>query len=397
MAELATRAREGGLALVGPSWPFRGGIARTTTELAAELDRRGTLAAFLTPRRQYPRWLYPGGDDRDPAACPRLGAAQPCFAVLEPWTWIRLLRRVRAAVPAALVLPYWTWAWAPLHLALLRRANVPAVAVVHNAADHDASWPQRRSARAVLRRCHGYLCHAGEVAEAVRRAFPGRPVSVHPLPAIAGARADRDAARRQLGVPEGATAVLCFGLIRPYKGVEVLLEAVGLLPLGSPLVVLLAGEPWGEVGATITQRLGDPGVAGRVRAHLRWVAEEEVAWWAAAADAAVLPYRRATGSAVAALMLGYGLPLVASRVGGLQEVVEDGRNGLLVPPGDAPALASALQRLVDGTLLARLAEGARASAAHRSWASYAVALEELASEALTPVAGREGATTLPAR
>lgn len=383
------------LALVGPSWPFRGGIARTTTELAAELERRGSLAAFLTPRRQYPAWLYPGGGDRDPAACPRLGVAQPCFAVLEPWTWARAGRRLRAAAPAALVLPYWTWAWAPLHLALLASTRVPAVAIVHNPADHDASPWQRQAGQAVLRRCRGFLCHASEVMEAVKNAFPGRPVAVHPLPAMTGGCADRQAARRQLGVPEGTVAVLCFGLIRPYKGIDVLLEALTQLSTGAPLLLLLAGEPWGGARAELERRLAEPVLAGRVRAHLRWVPEEEVQWWAAAADAAVLPYRRATGSAVAALMLGYGLPLVASRVGGLPDVVENEVNGFLVPPGDVAALADALQRLTDPMVRERLARGARASAARWSWGSYAERLEALVAHVLSEGTGAAGATTPP--
>ena len=383
------------VAFVGPSWPFRGGIARTTTDLAAALDERGILAAFLTPQRQYPRFLYPGGGDRDPAACARLGVAQRCFAVFEPWTWGQLLRRLHAAAPEALLIPYWTWAWAPLLVTLQRRAGVPAVAVVHNAADHDAGVAQRRAARAVLRRCHGYLCHAGEVATTLARQYPGRPLFVHPLPATAAPLQDRAAARRQLGVGDDVTAVLFFGLIRPYKGVEVLLDAVQLLPEKAPLAVLLAGEPWGEARAALAERLRVPAVARRVRAHLGWVAEEEVAWWAAAADAAVLPYRRATGSAVAALMLGYGLPLVASRVGGLADVVEDGGNGLLVPPDDPPALAAALQHLLDGAVRARLAAGARASAARWSWASYAAALENVVRAALTRAAERGAATTPP--
>ncbi len=385
------------LALVGPSWPFRGGIARTTTELAAELERRGTLAAFLTPRRQYPGWLYPGGGDRDPAACPRLGVAHRCFAVLEPWTWRGLRRRLQAASPTALILPYWTWAWAPLHVYLLRRCGYPAVAVVHNPADHDSSPWQRRVAGAVLRRCRGFLCHAQEVADAVREAYPGRPVTVHPLPAMAGGHADRDVARRQLGVPDGTVAVLCFGLIRPYKGIDVLLEAVAQLPGDPPLVVLLAGEPWGGERAVLERRLAAPPLASRVRAHLAWVAEEEVGWWAAAADAAVLPYRRATGSAVAALMLGYGLPLVASRVGGLPEVVEDGFNGILVPPGDAAALAAALQRLAVPEVRERLATGARAVAARWSWGSYVQRLEAIVGEVLTRWVGGGEATTPRAR
>ncbi len=102
------------IALIGPSHPFRGGIARTTTALAAALAGRGALAAFLTPRRQYPGWLYPGGDDVDSRACPRLDAAESCYGVLEPWGWRTLRRRVEVAAPDAVVVPYWTWAWAPL-------------------------------------------------------------------------------------------------------------------------------------------------------------------------------------------------------------------------------------------------------------------------------------------
>lgn len=385
---------EARLALVGPAWPFRGGIARTTAELARALAARQALAAFLTPRRQYPRWLYPGGGDRDPAACPRLGVEQPCFGVLEPWTWGELRRRLEASAARAVVVPYWTWAWAPLYLTVLPRLPVPTVAVAHNAADHDATWLQRLGARLVLRRCQGFLCHARAVACRLERLCPGRPVLVHPLPAMAGPRVDRETARRQLGVPDGVTAVLCFGLLRPYKGVEDLLSAVERLPEGVPLRLLLAGEPWGELRAKVTVRLRQPPLAERVRAHLGWVAEEEVGWWVAAADAAVLPYRQATGSAVAALMLGHGLPLVASRVGGLAEVVEEGSNGLLVPPGDPVALAAALQRLTEPGLLPQLAAGARASAARWSWESYAVTLERLVAEVLTP-APVEGVTTTP--
>ena len=102
-----------------------------------------------------------------------------------------------------------------------------------------------------------------------------------------------------------------------------------------------------------------------------------------AADAAVLPYRSATGSAVAAQALGWGLPLVGSAVGGIAEVVEEGVNGLLVPPEDPEALAAALTRVADGSLRARLAGGARAASRRWNWASYAEVLEELVARLVT--------------
>lgn len=365
------------IALVGPSWPFRGGIARTTTQLAAALAERGELARFVVPSRQYPPWLYPGGGDRDPAACPRLAAAEPRFGVLEPWTWTGARRALRRAAADATVVPYWTWAWAPLLSFLLRGRTPPAVAIVHNPTDHDSGRMRRAAARHVLSRCRGFLCHASSVAEVLTRELPGRPVAVHPLPAERPRTTDRDAARAALGLSSDAVALLTFGLIRPYKGIDVLLEAVRRIPATSPIVLLLAGEPWGDEGRRIRALLADPALSDRVRARLEWVPEDEAATWCAAADAAVLPYRSATGSAVAAQMLGYGLPVVATRVGGLVDAVEDGRNGVLVPPGDPRALAAALVRVSDGGLRSRLAAGARAAASQWSWDSYADTLGAL--------------------
>ncbi len=365
------------IALVGPSWPFRGGIARTTTHLAATLDEREELARFVVPVRQYPAWLYPGGGDRDPAACVRVAAAEPRFGVLEPWTWWGTRRALRRSGADAVAVPYWTWAWAPMLSFLLRGPTPPAVAIVHNPADHDSGRLHRFAARRVLARCRGFLCHAASVAEVLARELPGRPVAVHPLPADRPSAADRDAARTALGLSSDAVAVLCFGLIRPYKGIDVLLDAVRALPAGSPVVLLLAGEPWGDEGDRIRAALADPALSGRVRARLEWVPEQEAAVWFAAADAAVLPYRAATGSAVAAQMLGHGLPVVASRVGGLVDVVEDGRSGLLVPPEDAGALAAALARVSEAGVRGRLAAGARAAASQWSWDSYADALAAL--------------------
>lgn len=368
--------------LVGPSWPLRGGIARTTTLLAATLDSRGELAGFLTPARQYPSWLYPGVSDIDPDACRRLDVARACFGALEPWTWPGLLREARAAAGDALLLPYWTWAWAPFEAWLARRLHIPVVAIVHNPADHDASYLSRLAARRVLTRASGFFCHASAVQERVLLEFPGRPSAVHPLPPDPPPAADRVAARARLGVPEHHLAFLCFGLIRPYKGVEILLESLASLPRELPVTLLLAGEPWHEAGERLRARLAAPDLAGRVVARLEWLPESETPKWFAAADVAVLPYLSATGSAVAAQALGAGLPVVGSRVGGIAEVVEDGVSGLLVPPGDVSALMTALRLVCEPGLLARLTNGSRRAATRWSWSSYAETLHSLVTAVL---------------
>jgi glycosyltransferase involved in cell wall biosynthesis len=375
------------LALVGPSWPLRGGIARTTTALAAALKSRGSLAGMFVPVRQYPSFMFPGASDTDPDACPRLEFAQACFGVFEPWTWPALASRLCALRPDAIVVPFWTAAWAPLEVFLTSRRIAPAIAIVHNPADHGAALPARCAARAVLGRCGAFLCHGRSVAAAVRGAFPEKPLTVHPLPPGRAPEGDRQGARARLGLSPETVAVLCFGLIRPYKGVEVLLDAVARLPREAPITLLLVGEPWGALGESIRARLRHPDLEGRVTARLEWVPESEVAQWFAAADVAALPYLSATGSAVAAQALGAGLPIVASAVGGLTDVVHDGANGILVSPGAPDELASALARLLDGELRSLLARGSREASSRWTWDGYAAELENLVEHALEGIAG----------
>ena len=102
------------LTVFGSGHPFRGGVARATTDLVGSLEARGHEMLFLTPRRQYPGWLYPGGDDRDPDACPRLDCAEAILDPLQPLSWPRARRRALDHRSDAWIVPYWTWAWAGL-------------------------------------------------------------------------------------------------------------------------------------------------------------------------------------------------------------------------------------------------------------------------------------------
>jgi glycosyltransferase involved in cell wall biosynthesis len=164
---------------------------------------------------------------------------------------------------------------------------------------------------------------------------------------------DRAAARARLGVPVDAPVFLFSGLLRPYKGWDVLLAAFAAVRKELPAALLVfAGEPWGEA-----RRLPERAPAG-VRLELRYLSEAERGEWFAACDAVVCPYRHATGSGVAADALAFSRPVIGTSVDGLLEIVEDGTSGLLVPPGDAAALAAAMVRFVREALGPRLSAGA---------------------------------------
>jgi len=365
------------LLLCGPGHPFRGGIARTTTELARTLIARGHDLVYLTPVRQYLPWLYPGGTDRDPGACARLDCAYACLDPMWPPSWHRERARALTAEAEAWLFPYWTLAWAPWWRYLLSaRGRPPAIAIVHNPVDHDSGRAARWLARSVLGRCEGLMTHAEILADQLRAWLPGVPVASHPLPAEASPLREKGEARQALGLPVGGRVALFLGLIRPYKGVDVLLEAFSRLDRASGWTLAVVGEPWGAIAREIVSRCAKGDLNGRVVLDLEWVSEEAASLYLAAADVVVLPFRDATQSAVVPWALTHGKPVVSSMVGGIGEVVEHDINGFLIEPGDVNVLAHALAE-ADDAVLGRWSEGAVATARRLSWDGYAMRLERL--------------------
>jgi len=365
------------LTVFGPGHPYRGGVARTTTDLVHALDARGHDVLFLTPRRQYPKWLFPGADDRDPDACRRLDCAEVMLDPLQPFSWPASRRRALEHEADAWILPYWTWAWSGLWRWLLRGRRPPVVAVAHNPADHGAGILRRSAARSVLRRCDAVFTHARILEEELAAAYPGVPTASHPLPPPElGELPSREEARRQLDLPADRKVALFLGFIRSYKGIDLLFEAISRQPLDSDWFLLVVGEPWEGLGPAVGKQVRALGIEDRVRLRLGWVPEAEVPLLLAAADLVVLPYRSGSQSAVAPLALAAGLPVLSTRVGGLSEVVHNGVNGVLVEPGSVRELARAFEDLTAEKLVG-LAEGARAIRSRLTWDGYAKALESL--------------------
>jgi len=343
------RQRTSRIALIGPVLPFRGGIAQHATALRRSLAEVTEVRTFSFSR-QYPGWLFPGESDRDPAF---EGHVEPdteySIDSVNPLAWRRVVRRIVEWRPDAVVIPWWTVYFAPSSFYFagrFRRAGIPVVFLCHNVVEHEtAGWRRALTAR-VLGRGSAYVVHTGIDKENLQRLVPGARIvqQAHPVyehfPEPTGA-----------SKPEHDIELLFFGFVRPYKGLDVLLDAVALVDPALDVRLTVAGESW-QGREPIEKQVADLGIEDRVHLDLHYLTDEQIAEYFGRAHAAVLPYRSATGSGVIAVAYNYDTPVIVTSVGGLPDVVVDGRRGFLVPPEDPAALARAIERLASADIAA---------------------------------------------
>ena len=374
------------VAILGPTYPHRGGIAHYTTLLARTLAKRHELH-LVSFNRLYPGFLFPGATqfDRSGEALLPPVPPEPLLDSVNPLSWLRAGGRLRALAPDILVVPWWHPFFGPSVGTAARRARRGAgkparIFLCHNVSPHEATPLDRALTSYGLGAADAFLVHARSEVARLSPFSRGRPVRVHPHPSyeVFSERAmTRDEARAALGVR--GRAILFFGYVRPYKGLADLLEALKLARRGAWDEVWIVGEFY-EPKERYAELLGDPALRDRVHLVDRYVPNEEVSRYFAAADLVALPYREATGSGIAQVAFGAGAPVVATRTGGLEEVVEDGVSGLLVEPGNPPALARAIERFFDENLAATLREGVARARSRFTWDALADALESLAAE-----------------
>ncbi len=344
--------------VIGSGWRFTSGISYYTCRLATTLSAEFDVSAVLM-RRLIPRRFYPGRD--------RVG--QPVHELAYPdtvsvfdgvdWYWlpsiaqaVAFLRRER---PDVLVLQWWTGAVLHSYLALAvvaRRFGARVVIEFHETQDtgeagrFGAARYLRALGARLIARADAFVVHSQFDQERILAAWPvgDRPVSVIPHGPFDHHAAGDDAQLEP--VESDVTTVLFFGTIRPYKGLEHLVEAFSALPApaASRLRLLVVGETW-EGWTRPLELIAQSPHRDRITLVNRYVRDDEVARFFEQSDAVVLPYTRSSASGPLHIAMAHGRPVVLSDVGGLRDGAE-GYDGITwVPPADVEALGAALRAL----------------------------------------------------
>jgi glycosyltransferase involved in cell wall biosynthesis len=363
--------------VVGSGWRFLSGISYYTCRLSNALASRYEVGAILM-RRLLPARFYPGRE--------RVGHSladlryEPSVRVFDGVDWfavpslIRAVRFLREFRPDVLVLQWWTGAVLHSYLVLVMAARSLGITVVvefHEVQDTGEArhaWAARyvqRCIRPLLARTDGVIVHSRFDLDAVARSFDlgGMPAEI----ALHGPFDHHEPVARRAGEP-GVCRLLFFGTIRPYKGLEDLIEAFAGLGPGFHLTVV--GETW-EGWTLPGEMIVDSPARDRITFVNRYVADAEVNDVFAGADVVVLPYRRSSASGPLHIAMSHGVPVVVTGVGGLVEAAANYSGTVFVPPASPGALRDAIERAAGLT--------GRRHADPSSWSSTVEAYDRLLS------------------
>lgn len=346
------------------------------------MQQRGHEVKVLSFSRQYPSLLFPGRTQDDEGPPPFPVDAHPLIDTINPISWWRAARWAAGQQPDLTVFKYWMPFFAPSYNAVVRHLHRRRIGrtcfLLDNVLPHERRFGDLALTRMVLSRVNRFITQSGVVRDDLLKFRPDavyREVP-HPVYSIFPGGGTREEARAALGITT-RRVVLFFGFIRAYKGLMNLIRSMSRIEADLDVGLLIGGEFYEDDGP-YKEEVARLGLTSRVFWHDRYIPNEEVGRFFAAADLVVLPYQSATQSGIIQIAMNYGTPIVTTNVGGLPEVVQDGVMGYVVPPEDPVSLAAAITRFYREDKAGPFRAAVEAARARYSWTPLAEALEAFA-------------------
>ena len=371
-----TRKYGNTVGVLGPVLPFRGGVAQHTTLLYRALRNKAEVV-MISFSRQYPQFLFPGTSDIEPGYEDyQEEGVKYLLDSLNPFTWWKTVKVFLRQKVSEVFIPWWSVYWTPSFAFisfLLRRHHVKLVFICHNIVEHETRHWKLPLTRAVLRYGNRFIVHSKQEFKEFRCFIGLDGLTRHPMPPFSSFPSAKRTLPRRAGLE-----LLFFGIVRPYKGIDTLLDAISLLK-GSDVFLSVVGEWWPEA-ESIKERCKDKAINSKTEIVDRYVSDQEAADYFARADVVVLPYHGQKSSGVVPLATFYEKPVIASKSAGIADMIEDEVSGLLVEPRSPKALAEAIERLLEPGVLAVLKRGMAKNKHLVSWDSFSNELLQLLQE-----------------
>ena len=370
------------IAILSCFHPFRGGISQFNASLLQELSKTDTVRAFNF-KRQYPAILFPGktqyvAEDDDAVSI----ESTALLDTVNPFSYIKTLKAIREWNPDVVIMSYWMSWFAPSLGFIARRLkrHCKVLSILHNVIPHEPKFFDAPLTRYFISGCTGNIALCDEVAADLQRLSPKAKEKTlfHPIYGHFGERIPREEAEKALNLESGKKTILFFGLIRAYKGLDILLEAFNDLDDSYQLVI--AGEPYGSFEKY--QTIIDAS-SSRSRIHLftNYIKDSEVKKYFSAADLVVLPYRSATQSGINAIAYHFEVPMVVTDTGGLRQAVGETGTGLVAEKADPECIGREIRKFFDDRNLQTLCRiSIKAEKERLSWKSFCKGMHEFIND-----------------
>lgn len=370
---------------IGPAFPLRGGIANFNTALCQHFIEAGHQASIISFSLQYPDILFPGKTQYEEGKGPD---GIPIFSLINsvnPFSWIKSARTIRSASPELVVIHHWMPFMAMSLGFIIRRlkkkVSCPVVVVAHNVIPHEKRMGWKSMTRYLLRACDGYIVLSESLlddlkvfTDSTRKSFIPHPVYEH-----FGEAVDRKVAAERLGLDPSLRYLLFFGMIRKYKGLDLLIKAFGEIRSRFPdLRLIVAGEFYsGE--KEYLDLIKKMGLGDRVFLRDHFIPSGKVRYYFSLADLVTQPYRSATQSGVSQVAYHFGVPMLVTDVGGLAEIVPHMKVGY-VTPVEEHEIAEAITDFFEKDRAAFFRENIQTEKQRFTWAAMTSRILELAQE-----------------
>lgn len=360
--------------IIGPAYPLRGGLATFDELFCRAFKEQGHDCEIISYSLQYPGFLFPGSTQFDTSGnAPKGLKIHTLINSVNPLSWIKTARFIKRQKPDFIVFRFWIPFMGPALgsiARMVRKSGVKVLAITDNVVPHEKRPGDTSFARYFINACDGFVTMSKAVMEDLKQftATPNKKYLLHPLYTSFGEKLDKTEARRALGLPEDKKLVLFFGLIRKYKGLDMLLDAFNELKNHPEIVLVIAGEFY-EDKQPYLDLIEKHRIGSQVIVHGKFIANEEVKFYFSAADLVALPYRSATQSGVTQVSFHFEVPTLVTNVGGLAEIIPDKVAGYVVEP-NGKAIAEGVKDYFMNNRMPAFTEGMKKEKQKYDWSIF---------------------------
>lgn len=358
--------------IVGPAWPYRGGIADFDERIAREYIKKGDEVEIFTFTLQYPSFLFPGKTQYSPDPRPEDLDIKRKVNSINPFNWIKVGRELKKKNADLLIIKFWLPLMAPCFGTIARivkgNGKTKVVSILDNIIPHEHRPGDKILSKYFVSSIDAFIAMSKSVYDDLKSLNDKKPclLSPHPIYDNFGTAVSREEAIGSLGLDPSAKYMLFFGFIRDYKGLDILLKAVADERIkNSDIKLIVAGEFYNN-SETYFELEKQLGLEGKIIWRTDFIADEQVKNYFCASDIIVQPYKTATQSGVTQIAYHFEKPMLVTNVGGLPEIVPNGKVGYSVEP-EAKVIADAINDFYSNGRYAEFVENIKEEKKKYSW------------------------------